>query len=477
MADLFPHPLLETLGKASDRPVVEHGSRVVSRGELLGLIRRLAAAMRAAGLGPGTGVAVRTEVTPEALAAHLALHTIGCRVVGVRPGYPPAQLAHVLSMGVEAVLVDRMNASTPHARTLVIEELLTLPGDGGPLEQTARPGDVALLAFTSGSTGRPKGCAFTYRALGEHWAWQPRVWSPVAARFAEAFERYLLFGTLASMVVLEFVAPCLLGGGVAVIPEDDGRPLFPHAIERHRITGAIITVPRLHGMLQEPGVDVSSLKALMVSGSPISPARLAQAAERLGPVLFQGYGQTEAGSISMLTPEDLPGAADSVGRPHPNVEVAIRDGEVHVRSPYMMTGYWGAAPHDGWINTRDLGRMDGGFLRLDGRTRDVIMVNAMVVYAGPIERVLASHPGVAEAYVAGAPDDDTGEAVHAFVMPAADRAPDQEELAALVRRELGADHVPKTVTVVTGVPVAPSGKPDKRALLGSEQSLRNPRQQ
>ncbi|WP_372510442.1 AMP-binding protein [Actinomadura madurae] len=83
---------------------------------------------------------------------------------------------------------------------------------------------MALLAFTSGSTGRPKGCAITYRALSEHWAWQPRAWGPVAAEFAAAFERYLLFGTLASMVVFEFLAPCLLGGGTAVIPEDDGGP-------------------------------------------------------------------------------------------------------------------------------------------------------------------------------------------------------------------------------------------------------------
>jgi acyl-CoA synthetase (AMP-forming)/AMP-acid ligase II len=312
----------------------------------------------------------------------------------------------------------------------------------------------------------------------------------VAAELAAGFGRYLLFGTLASMVVWEFLALCLLGGGTAVIPEEDGRPLFPYAIERYRITGSIVTVPRLSGMLdllgREP-VDVGCLRALMVSGSPISPRRLAEAAERLGPVVYQGYGQTEAGSISMLTPADVaadPGRAlPSVGRPHPGVAVAVRDedgreaapgaaGEIWVRSPYLMAGYWGDPAEtrdvlrDGWLRTRDLGRVDeAGFLHLTGRTRDAVMVNAMVVYAGPIERVLAGHPDVAEAYVVGAPDEETGEAVHAFVVPAAGRVPDPDALAALVRAELGADSVPRTVTSVPAVPVAPGGKPDKRALL------------
>ncbi|MFC4116514.1 class I adenylate-forming enzyme family protein [Nonomuraea zeae] len=492
---VFPQPLLDALRAAPATPAFEHAGRTVSRGELLELIGRLAGGMRAAGLGPGRAIAVRTSVTPEAFAAHIAAHALGCRVVGIRPGYPPGQLAHVLGMGADAVLVDPANA-TPEllaaSKTALslgpgATDLLAQPAGDQELTVTARPGDVAALTFTSGSTGRPKGCAITYAALSAHWAWQPRAWSPVAAAFARGFERYLLFGTLASMVVMEFLAPCLLGGGTAVIPEDDGRPLFPYAIERYGITGSIITVPRLTQMLdlldKEPA-DVGSLRALMVSGSPIGPSRLAAAAGRLGPVVYQGYGATEAGNVAMLTPEHIAaGVLDSVGRPHPMVELSVRDeegaelpagrtGEIHVRSPYVMEGYWGEEEEtrdtlrDGWLRTRDLGHVDeAGFLYLSGRSRDVIMVNAMVVYAGPIERVLAAHPDVAEAYVAGAPDEGTGEAVHAFVVPERGRRPDPDALTALVRAELGADSAPRTITTVPGVPVAPSGKPDKRALL------------
>jgi fatty-acyl-CoA synthase len=241
-------------------------------------------------------------------------------------------------------------------------------------------------------------------------------------------------------------------------------------------------------LLRKEPADVSSLRGLMVSGSPLSPDRLAEAVDRLGPVVYQGYGQTEVGNISMLTPGDIAGGPDgllaSTGRPHPRVEISVRDeagrelapshdGEIFVRCPYQMKGYWGDPGEtrdvlrDGWIRTRDLGHVDDeGYLYLVGRTRDVILVNAMVVYAGPIERVLASHPDVIEAYVTGAPDERTGEAVHAFVVPAGDRGFDgAAELAALVRAQLGEDSVPQTITAVPGVPVAASGKPDKRALL------------
>ena len=338
--------LLDALRQSPGSPAFEQGDRSVSRGELLDLIGRLAGAMRRAGLGPGRGIAVHLAVSPEAFAAHIAAHVLGCRVVAVRPQYAAGQLAHVLGMDVDYVLVDATTVETSTAALLTAPEpapllslgacpsaidLLAQPGDGGDLRVTARSDDVAALVFTSGSTGRPKGCAITYRALSSHWTWQPRAWSPAAAEFAMAFERYLLFGTLASMVVLEFLAPCLLGGGTAVIPDDDGRPLFLYAIERYRITGSIITVPRLSQMLDVPAGSrsTSAACALMVSGSPISPRRLAAAVERLGPVIYQGYGQTEAGNIAMLTPTDIAAGPDrvlgSVGRPHPQVEVSVRD--------------------------------------------------------------------------------------------------------------------------------------------------------
>ena len=109
---LFPSALLEALRETPGSPAFEHGERIVSRGELLMLIGRLAAALRAAGLGPGSGLAVSLAVSPEAFAAQIAAHVLGCRVVGIRPGYTPGQLAHVLDMDVDALLVDASTANS-----------------------------------------------------------------------------------------------------------------------------------------------------------------------------------------------------------------------------------------------------------------------------------------------------------------------------------------------------------------------------
>jgi acyl-CoA synthetase (AMP-forming)/AMP-acid ligase II len=112
-----------------------------------------------------------------------------------------------------------------------------------------------------------------------------------------------------------------------------------------------------------------------------------------------------------------------------------------------------------------VGRLDArGYLRLSGRTRDIVIVNAVIHYAGPIEQVLASHPDVDQAYVVGVPDERTGEAIHAFVVPRTGAVPDADALRELVARELGEAGVPVGVVGITEVPVAPSGKPDKAAL-------------
>src|SRR5688572_20298943 len=108
---LFPSSLLEALQADPDSIAFEHGARVVPRGELLELIRGLACALTDAGLGAGHGIAIFTAVSPEAFAVQMAAHALGCRVVGVRPGYTAGQLAHVLGMQIDAVIVDSSTLS------------------------------------------------------------------------------------------------------------------------------------------------------------------------------------------------------------------------------------------------------------------------------------------------------------------------------------------------------------------------------
>jgi acyl-CoA synthetase (AMP-forming)/AMP-acid ligase II len=461
----FPDSVLDALATRPGHPAVEYDDHVVTGGELLSMVGTIAAGLHSTGIGPGNGVAMDLDVSAESLAAYLAGYTLGCRVVGVHPGYSASQRRHVLSRGVDVVLTGDRVAGL-------------LCGPAADPVVRAQPDAVARVAYTSGSTGRPKGCLQTYAALSAHWSWGVESWCADTVELAERTGRYLLFGTLSSAVVQDYLALCLLSGGTAVIPRlpaPGEEPLFPGVFQRLRATATIMNVPRLYQMLdslRRGNFDLSAVRAIMVAGSPLPAHRLAEAAEVLGPVMYSSYGQTETGGLTALTPADIDrGVLTSVGRPLPGVDVAVRDGEILVRSPQAMCGYLdepGLTAEvlvDGWVRTRDLGRLDGGYLYLTGRAREVIIVDAMPVYAGPIERVLTAQRGVDQAYVIGALDDRRGESVHAFVVPGAGRSLDHVALREAVRAELGELSVPETITELPEVPVAVSGKPDKSALL------------
>ena len=464
---VHPQALLDELERAPEVPAFEHGSRVTTRGELRELIGRFAAGLRAAGLGPGDGVGLATAVTPEGFAALIAVHVLGARAVAVRPGLPEAQLRHILG-DVAAVVADEpWEAGVP----VLPVASLTASSFGEPVPQ-GRPDDIATVVFTSGSTGVPKGVAYSYRALTEGRVWRPPVPGSAHERLGAGFGRYLLFGSLASAVMVEQLGVCLFAGGTAVIPE--GPPDFPAVLARLGITAALTTVPRLHrilDVLRSEDVDLSALRTLIVAGSPVPPHTLAEAAGRIGPAMHHAYGQTETGMLTICRAGEGIG---SVGKACDTVEVDVRDGEIWVRTPSAFAGYWRDEKatrevlRDGWVRTQDLGHLDAdGYLHLTGRARDIVIVNAIIHYTGPIERAIAAHPDVDQAYVVAVPDSLTGEAAHAFVVPVAGREPDFGSLRKAVAAELGEAAVPARFSVVAAVPVAPSGKPDKAALRES----------
>ncbi|WP_307812578.1 AMP-binding protein [Phycicoccus sp. CSK15P-2] len=460
---VWPQPLLDRLEAGGDRPVFEDGDVVTTAAELSAMVRRTARGLRLRGIGPGDGVALAVGVDAPGLAAVLASFAVGARVSGLRPELTTAQVEFVCERD-EAVLVD----------DAVVAELAATPDDGVPLRASGRVADVARIVNTSGSTGNPKGCCQTYGAMSRSWGPYPDRWPPAVRELASRLRRYLVFGSLSSQVMLEYAVLTLTAGGTLVAAHPPG---FPGAVVRHRATASVITVGKLHQLVlaqRADPADLSGLEALLVSGSPLEPGRLAQALDVLGPVVFHGYGQTETGMIAMATPEEMlasPGTMATVGRPPAEVDVSVRDGELYVRTPSQACCYRGdedetaAVFVDGWVRTRDLAEVDDdGYLRLLGRVRDVVIVDANLVYAGPVERVLAAAPGVAEAYVVGRPDDRTGEAVHAFVVPLPGCRPDLEGLRRAVTDRLGRGATPATVTVIDRVPVSASGKPDKSAL-------------
>ncbi|WP_284750594.1 class I adenylate-forming enzyme family protein [Amycolatopsis sp. RTGN1] len=483
---VHPQALLDELGRAPEVPAFEHGSRVTSRRELRELVGRFTAGLRAAGLGPGDGVGIATAVTPEGFAAIVAAQVLGCRVVGVRPGLPVPQLRHVVS-DVGALVVDAASETPELLGTVAGLPILRvgpelLASHEEPVPQ-GRPDDIATVVYTSGSTGVPKGVAYSYRALTEGRVWRAPVPGSAHERLGAGFGRFLLFGTLTSAVMLEQLGVCLLAGGTAVVPEE--LPDFPWVLPRLRITAALMTVPRLHqvlDVLRAEDVDLSDLRTLVVAGSPVPPHKLAEALELIGPAMHHAYGQTETGMLTICGAGE---GAGSVGKACDTVEIEVRDtagtplpagseGEVWVRTPSALAGYWrdetttADVLRAGWVRTQDLGSLDAaGYLHLSGRARDVVIVNAVIHYTGPIERAIAAHPDVDQAYVVSVPDEQTGEAAHAFVVPVPGREPNLDAVCKAVAAELGEAAVPARFSFVGAVPIAPSGKPDKAALRAS----------
>lgn len=464
---VFPQVLLDELATNPDAIAFERDDERVSRRALAELTARVVTGLTACG---ARAVGMDVSLTPQAFAGYLAAYTLGCMVIGVVPGLPEQQRKHILT-GVDLVVTDD-----------VLAKLL----DHEPAEELkakADPEDVAAVIYTSGSTGQPKGIVYTYRAIDARWPWRPSTWTPGLGALIAGASRFLLHGTLASAVMTHYATRCLLAGGTVVIA--DGSRI-PHIFETHRITAAMLTVPRAHHLLDvlaTEDVDVRSLRALTISGSPVSAQLYQRAQDVLGPVIFNDYGQTEIGMISLLSPGDAVDerAMGSVGRPHPDVEISLRDpngqevaagevGEMFVRSPFQMSGYLHQPELtadvlvDGWLRTQDLASFDErGLLHLRGRTRDVIIVNAVTHYASAIEEALARDGAVGQAYVIGLPDPRSGEAIHAFVTRTAS-APDPQRLRDLVRDSLGANSVPATITELAQVPLTANGKPDKKAL-------------
>jgi fatty-acyl-CoA synthase len=229
---------------------------------------------------------------------------------------------------------------------------------------------------------------------------------------------------------------------------------------------------------------------LMYGAAPMSPARIREALAVFGPVLAQGYGQTEApNTILTLTREDHARGNDeclsSAGRPYPGLRVALLDdtcnevetgavGEICVRGPLVMSGYWkqpeltAEALRGDWLHTGDLAwQYAEGYYYIVDRKKDMIISGGFNVFPKEIEDILTAHPAIASAAVIGVPDPVWGEAVKALVVPRSGARPNADELIALVKQKKGAIYAPKSIDVVDTIPVTVLGKPDKKALRAS----------
>ncbi|MBW8812814.1 MAG: AMP-binding protein [Caulobacterales bacterium] len=354
-------------------------------------------------------------------------------------------------------------------------------------EPEAADPDIAVLLFTSGTTGEPKAAVLRHENLASY------VISTVEFMGAEEGEAALVSVPPYHIAGVSAVLTGVYGGRRTVHLPAFTPEAWVDAAAAEAITHAML-VPTMLGrvldVLEARGQTLPALRALSYGGGRMPASVIERALQRLPHVDFvNAYGLTETSStIAMLGPDDhrrAIGSTDpavrarlgSVGRPLPSVEIEVRGpageavganvaGEVHVRGPQVAGEYLGRKLTDaeGWFATRDAGWLDAdGYLFIEGRLDDVIVRGGENISPGEIEDVLRQHPAVADVAVVGAPDEQWGEAVAAFIVPRGE-APSAETLSAWVKARLRSTKTPEIWAFRPELPYNDTGKLLRRVL-------------
>lgn len=497
----LPALTLRALRRCGDRVVFSgHGGSMTGR-QALDRVGRYQAAFAAAGMRRGQRMALLNANRADAWLANVAAQGLGLCTTALHPlGALEDQLFILEDGEIDHLLVDvaaygeRGGALSAGAAGL--EACFTLGpaeygqdlaaaaeavGAASPQVQAA-PEDAVMLGYTGGTTGKSKG------ALRRH---------PSMVALANAVLADFEWPAGASYLA---VAPISHVGGTKLLPTllRGGRTHFHHGFDPDRILhdiaaeriGVALFVPTMiYMLLDHPGLDaadLSSLEMLLYGASPMSPTRLVEGLERIGPVFVQLYGQTECYPISVLGRGDHdpahPERFASCGFPCSSVDLSLLDednrpvapgavGEISVRAPQMMEAYWQREEQTaetlsgGWLHTGDMARADEeGFLYIVDRKKDMIISGGFNIFPREIEDILTAHPDVAMAAVIGVPDEKWGEAVRAVVVPRPGRKPDPEALIAAVKARKGSHEAPKAVDFAEEIPLTAIGKPDKKQL-------------
>jgi fatty-acyl-CoA synthase len=288
------------------------------------------------------------------------------------------------------------------------------------------------------------------------------------------------------------VLPTLMRGGTVHLLTGFDPEAVLKTIERERINFTLFVPTMIYVLLDHPALDrtdLSSLQLLLYGASAMSPSRLVEGIERIGPVFSQLYGQTECYPVSVLRKADhdpkTPELFLSCGFPIAACQVKILDnddqevatgepGEICVRAPHAMAEYWKRPEQtaetlkNGWLHTGDIARTDErGYMFILDRKKDMIVSGGFNIFPREVEDVLTQHADVAMCAVVGVPDDKWGEAVTAIVVAREGTRPSADELINLVKAKKGSAHAPKQIQFVKELPMTAVGKVDKKVLKAS----------
>jgi acyl-CoA synthetase (AMP-forming)/AMP-acid ligase II len=509
-----PHlaPMFHAAAHPDREALVEYGqgaARRMSWGALDEAINRLAHALVARGAHGGSRIALMLPNGCEYLIAQQALARLGATAVQIGYRLKPAEISYILSnaepvatlvhaeylgpmgdaraqanLGGPMIVVGRGGrlsgasvADWDHALAAAEPELPRVPrapdrnGDGG-----------GVIVYTSGTTGKPKGAMRAWKRTGLE-----SVADMILQVGMRADDRHLVVCPLYHSAAPAFVSIMLALGGTIVLMNHFDPEGALGIIQRERITCSLVVPTMIVRIANLPETtiakyDTSSLRWLMSGAAPLSTESARRFMERFGPVLWNFYGATETGLVTLAGPADHVSRPGTIGRALRGNEIRLLDdagqpvprgqvGELFARNSTLITGYHNneeatrSSQRDGFFSVGDLGRVDeDGYYYLESRKHDMVISGGVNIYPREIEDHLHTHPAILEAAVVGVPDPEWGETLHAFVVlrHAADLT--EGEVIDYCRQTLADFKRPRKVTFLPELPRNPTGKVLKREL-------------
>ncbi len=525
--------LQDSVARFGARPAFANMGKTLSFDELDVLSRDFAAFLQSRlGLRKGDRLAI---MMPNLLQYPVALFgalRAGLAIVNVNPLYTPRELRHQLvDSGASAIVIlenfahvlEECLAETPVATVITtrLGDLLPFPksvivnlvvkyvkqmvpafqiadairftdaisqGKTASLETVDLcRDDLAFLQYTGGTTGVAKGAMLTHGNMvanvEQATAWMRPYLSNGEETVITALPLYHIFALTGNCFA--FVK---IGGLNYLITNPRDMPGFVRELAKVRFTGITGVNTLFNGLLHTPGfadIDFSNLKMSIGGGMAVQASVAEKWHEITGTTLLEAYGLTETSPTVCINPFDIEAFNGSIGLPVPSTECCIKNddggtlgigdtGELCVRGPQVMKGYWGRPEEtracvepDGWLHTGDIAYFDErGFVYLVDRKKDMILVSGFNVYPSEIEEVVSGHPDVLEVGAIGVPDDESGEAVKIIVVK---RSPGltEESLDKHCRANLTAYKCPKQVVFVNELPKSNVGKILRRELRES----------
>ncbi|MGH2776812.1 MAG: AMP-binding protein [Actinomycetota bacterium] len=485
-----------------DKPAIHDRDGSISWADLNKRVNRVVRALDSVGVEPGDHVALLLRNGREMVEVALAAQRLGVVACPLNTWAKPTELEATIRNSRPVVLfydtahsaivkqcapdsipliaVGSQDGQVPESARY--EDLIAEHGTRPPSPFVRRRGTAKVVIQTSGTTGTPKAASRDAAASGL--GALANLLRVVPYRRDDVV--YCPAPLFHSFGLATFTFATALGATL-VLPDKFDPEASLELIEKHRCTAASFVPVMVRRILSLPGEvkskhDLSSLRIVMASGSVLSNDVRRGATELFGSVLYDLYGSTEAGWVAIATPEDMLKDEHTVGRPVPGIEVNVVDaddipqpsgetGEIYLRSKVMFEGYISGesakSTSGGWMSIGDLGHLDNdGFLYIDGRADDMVVVGGENVYPVEVEQVIEDLDGVEEVAVVGVADDEYGQILAAFVAGTVTVG----DVTDACKKELASYKVPKQVHILDELPRNATGKILKRELIETSPS-------